>query len=206
MEPEISLQRYRNSPLGSSELGVEFTSSQLISLRFFTSKWSGLYALNSAENVFHVPVSHTCCMSNSSYAWPDHLCSIWWRVHTMNILVSGFLQYNVKFNLQDKRLVSICCPRFRFFPSQIVPANLILWRIKWLLTGFELVIGFITHNSELQVTIFFSASCPSTRELAPIWEHRVDCSVSWSFTGATTAVLGRVISSSQGLYLNTGQY
>jgi hypothetical protein len=38
--------------------------------------------------------------------------------------------------------------------------------------------------------ISFSSSCPLTRELAPILEHRVDCPVSWSFTGGRTPCTG----------------
>jgi hypothetical protein len=39
----------------------------------------------------------------------------------------------------------------------------------------------------------------------PTLEHRADFSVSWSFL-QTVGLLGRVISSSQGLYLTTGQH
>jgi hypothetical protein len=49
--------------------------------------------------------------------------------------------------------------------------------------------------------ICFSSSCPLTRDLAPILEHRADFSVSQA-----VGLLGREISSSQGLYLNTGQH
>jgi hypothetical protein len=51
----------------------------------------------------------------------------------------------------------------------------------------------------------FSSSFPLTWELAPIMEHRADYSVSLIFSQAV-GFLGRVISSSQGLYLNTGEH
>jgi hypothetical protein len=56
--------------------------------------------------------------------------------------------------------------------------------------------------------VFFSSSCPPphpTRELAPMLEHRADYSVSLIFPWAV-GLLGRVISSSQGLFLNTGHH
>jgi hypothetical protein len=52
-------------------------------------------------------------------------------------------------------------------------------------------------------TIF--SSCPLTRELAPVLEHRADYSISLIFSQAV-GLLRRAISSSQGLYLNTAQH
>jgi hypothetical protein len=39
-------------------------------------------------------------------------------------------------------------------------------------------------------SVIFLPSCPLTRELAPILEHRADYSVSWSFTGGRTSWTG----------------
>jgi dolichol kinase len=52
---------------------------------------------------------------------------------------------------------------------------------------------------------FFISSCPLTWVLAPILEHRADYSVSLIISQAI-GLLGRIISSSQGLYLNTEQH
>jgi hypothetical protein len=64
-------------------------------------------------------------------------------------------------------------------------------------------------HSECRIThyemYFFISSCPLTWDLAPILEHRADYSVSLIFSQAV-GLLERVISSSQGLYLNTGQH
>jgi hypothetical protein len=53
----------------------------------------------------------------------------------------------------------------------------------------------ITHTltivtSLLNIVPLFFSSCPLTRELAPILEHRADYSVSWSFTGGRTPWTG----------------
>jgi hypothetical protein len=60
------------------------------------------------------------------------------------------------------------------------------------------------HVTWLWATHIFFSSCTLIRELAPILEHRTDYTVPWAFTAA--GLLGRAISSSQGLYLNTGQH
>jgi hypothetical protein len=52
---------------------------------------------------------------------------------------------------------------------------------------------------------FFISSRPLIWELAPILEHRADYSVSLIFSEAVD-LLRRVISPSEGLYLNTGQH
>jgi hypothetical protein len=63
----------------------------------------------------------------------------------------------------------------------------------------------VRHFPILFFPQFFFFSCPLTRELAPILEHRADYSEFLDLSQAV-GLLGRVISSSQGLYLNTGQH
>jgi hypothetical protein len=68
------------------------------------------------------------------------------------------------------------------------------------------VIQIFSHTEPLQsyVTYFILSSCPLTRALAPILEHRSGYSV--FYLSQEVELLGQVISWSQGLYLNTGQH
>jgi hypothetical protein len=100
------------------------------------------------------------------------------------------------------------------YPTYYTQNSLSCWRLFWQ----DVIIREAQINRVLIRFLFlyilqcfevwwrreFFSSYPFTWELALILEHRADYSVSW-FSQAV-GLLGRVISSSQGLYLNTGQH